>query len=63
MTDNTWQLFKPTNAIRGVYEAAIQYYLDSVKDYKRNKFRKIDPKLEAELREEYKFAFDAFGYE
>lgn len=60
----TEKMYKHLN-IGGWDEAKprIQYYLDSVKDYKRNKFRKMTPELEAELREEFKFAFDAYGYQ
>ena len=41
----------------------IQHYLDSVKTYKKNKFRKIDPEMEARIRKEWAFAFKEWGYE
>ncbi len=40
----------------------IQNYLDSVKTYKKNKFRKIDPQMEARIRKEWAFAFEEWGY-
>ncbi|MFT4646760.1 MAG: hypothetical protein ACI8ZX_003193 [Planctomycetota bacterium] len=40
----------------------IQHYLDSVKTYKKNKFRKIDPEMEARIRKEWAFAFEEWGY-
>lgn len=41
----------------------IQKYLDSVKKYKKNKFRNLSTETEARLRKEFKFAFDEWGYE
>lgn len=41
----------------------IQQYLDSVKSYKKNKFRNIEPEVEAHLRKEWQFAFETWGYE
>lgn len=40
----------------------IQHYLDSVKTYKKNKFRKILPKMEEKIRKEWSFAFEEWGY-
>lgn len=41
----------------------IQRYLDSVKSYKKNKFRDIEPEMEARIRKEWAFAFEEWGYE
>ena len=41
----------------------IQHYLDSVKTYKKNKFRKIAPEVEAKIRKEWGFAFEEWKYE
>ncbi len=48
------------------FEAAkvnLKEYLDSVKDYKKNKFREIDPALEQRLEEEWAFAYKEWEYQ
>jgi omega-hydroxy-beta-dihydromenaquinone-9 sulfotransferase len=40
----------------------IDKYLKSVKNYEKNKFRDIKPEIEARILNEWKFAFDEWGY-
>lgn len=41
----------------------IEQYLDSKKGYKKNKFVPIAPETVARIQREWRFAFDAFGYD
>lgn len=40
----------------------IQEYLNSVKNYKKNKFRNLRPDMQERINREWKFAFDEWGY-
>lgn len=37
-------------------------YLKDLKNYKKNKFKKIDPAIEARIKSEWKFAFEEWNY-
>lgn len=41
----------------------IDQYLASVKNYKKNKFRDVRPEIEARIKNEWRFAFDEWGYD
>lgn len=40
----------------------IQFYLDSVKSYKKNKFRKLSPEIKEKIQKEWGFAFKEWNY-
>ncbi|MFT4969276.1 MAG: hypothetical protein ACI9O4_001022 [Chitinophagales bacterium] len=40
----------------------IEKYLNSVKNYKKNKFRDLRPNIHERINEEWRFAFDQWGY-
>jgi len=41
----------------------IKHHIDSVRDYKKNVFKELDPELKERVRKELDFYFKAFGYE
>ena len=45
-----------------VAQPHIEKYLNSVKNYKKNKFRDLRPKIHERINEEWRFAFDQWGY-
>jgi hypothetical protein len=40
----------------------IEEYLNSVKNYKKNKFRNLRPDMQERINKEWKFAFEEWGY-
>lgn len=40
----------------------IQEYLNSVKNYKKNKFRNLRPEIQERINKEWRFAFEEWGY-
>ncbi len=60
----TEKMYKKLN-IDGFEQAKprIQYYLDSVKSYKKNKFRKLSPEIKKKIQKEWGFAFKEWNYE
>jgi hypothetical protein len=65
---------KPLETVRRIYgqldlpdfteaEEEIKHHIESVKDYKKNVFKELDPELKKRVRKELDFYFKAFGYE